>query len=148
MMQTDLFEEALTSAEDALRFIYAGRAKFTVVSCKTGQRFTYKVDSPRDGSKSNKRFVRVLSGPDNDNDYIYIGFLVANEPGKMIAGKKGCPGHKGYSALLWVVKQLAAGHMPKDLEFYHAGRCGACGRTLTVPESIRTGLGPVCAEKG
>jgi hypothetical protein len=27
----------------------------------------------------------------------------------------------------------------------HAGRCGRCGKTLTVPESKATGLGPDCA---
>lgn len=29
----------------------------------------------------------------------------------------------------------------------HEGRCGRCGRALTRPESIDTGLGPDCAEK-
>lgn len=27
------------------------------------------------------------------------------------------------------------------------GRCGICGRTLTDPESIERGIGPICAEK-
>jgi hypothetical protein len=31
-----------------------------------------------------------------------------------------------------------------DLEVWHEGRCGACGRRLTVPESIERGLGPEC----
>ena len=30
-------------------------------------------------------------------------------------------------------------------EFRHEGRCGRCGRALTVPESIDTGFGPHCA---
>ena len=33
------------------------------------------------------------------------------------------------------------------LLYYHEGRCGKCARTLTVPESIINGIGPVCAEK-
>lgn len=31
---------------------------------------------------------------------------------------------------------------------HHEGRCGKCGRRLTVPESIETGLGPECSGKG
>lgn len=33
------------------------------------------------------------------------------------------------------------------LLYYHEGRCGKCARTLTVPESIINGIGPVCAQK-
>jgi hypothetical protein len=35
--------------------------------------------------------------------------------------------------------------MHPELAVYHEGRCGACGRRLTTPESISSGLGPVCA---
>lgn len=28
------------------------------------------------------------------------------------------------------------------------GACGRCGRKLTVPGSIASGIGPTCAEKG
>ena len=31
-------------------------------------------------------------------------------------------------------------------DVYHSGTCSRCGRVLTTPESIRSGLGPVCAE--
>lgn len=34
-----------------------------------------------------------------------------------------------------------------QLLYYHEGKCGACARKLTVPESIINGIGPVCAEK-
>lgn len=30
---------------------------------------------------------------------------------------------------------------------HEIGRCGICGRTLTDPESIENGIGPVCAER-
>jgi len=30
---------------------------------------------------------------------------------------------------------------------YHVGRCGSCQRTLTDPESISLGIGPVCLKK-
>ena len=30
---------------------------------------------------------------------------------------------------------------------YHVGKCGKCGKKLTTPESILTGLGPTCSNK-
>jgi rRNA maturation endonuclease Nob1 len=30
------------------------------------------------------------------------------------------------------------------MDVYHLGRCGKCGKALTEPESISTGLGPIC----
>lgn len=42
---------------------------------------------------------------------------------------------------------LQTGSLPEALTFQHSGRCGRCGRKLTVPSSIQTGLGPECAEK-
>jgi len=37
---------------------------------------------------------------------------------------------------------------PAPFEFWHAGRCGRCGRLLTDPVSISLGVGPKCAEIG
>lgn len=42
--------------------------------------------------------------------------------------------------LTWAGRQEPEGYVIK-----HAGRCGRCGRILTVPESIDLGLGPECA---
>jgi hypothetical protein len=32
------------------------------------------------------------------------------------------------------------------IEFWHEGSCGRCGRKLTVPSSIKTGMGPSCSK--
>lgn len=147
-MRNDLFETAITDPQDALRFVYAGRALFTITSRKTGTRFTFKVSAAHgERDKSKMRFVKVLNGPDNTSSYLYLGYVKTNQPGEMFAGNKGRPDAASYKALSWTLKQLAAGRMPEDLEFLHAGKCGCCGRALTVPESIKTGLGPVCAGK-
>ena len=33
------------------------------------------------------------------------------------------------------------------VEIWHEGKCGKCGRPLTVPSSIENGLGPSCLKK-
>ena len=40
-------------------------------------------------------------------------------------------------------KALSAGSM-RGFEIWHEGKCGRCGRKLTVPESIACGFGPEC----
>ena len=44
----------------------------------------------------------------------------------------------------WFDANLQAGRVPEQLEVWHEGRCGRCGRALTVPESIERGIGPEC----
>ena len=45
----------------------------------------------------------------------------------------------------WFWRTLNGGTFPATFEFWHEGRCAACARRLTVPESIERGLGPECA---
>jgi hypothetical protein len=123
-------------------FALAGNAIFTLVSSKTGQRFTFKITTPPNGSDI--RFVGLLSGPDNTSDYRYLG--IVGSDGQFHLTKKSRAGWDAASvkAIAWFLT-----HSESTLvEFWHEGRCGRCGRRLTVPESIATGLGPVCASRG
>lgn len=47
----------------------------------------------------------------------------------------------------WFWANLARGTFPDTFEFWHEGRCAACARRLTVPQSIATGYGPDCSER-
>lgn len=47
----------------------------------------------------------------------------------------------------WFWRTLNGGTFPATFEFWHEGRCAACARRLTVPQSIATGFGPECAER-
>lgn len=44
-------------------------------------------------------------------------------------------------------KQVVAHNLLEELEVYHHGRCGRCGRKLTDPDSIVQGMGPECRKK-
>ena len=51
-------------------------------------------------------------------------------------------------AFNWCMRYLWAGKpLPEPARIFHMGRCGRCGRALTVPSSIESGLGPECAAK-
>ena len=48
----------------------------------------------------------------------------------------------------WFWRVLGSGRaFPAAFEFWHEGRCAACARRLTVPQSIATGFGPECAAR-
>ena len=136
---------ALESANDALRFMFGGNAVFTLRSEKTGTRFTYKI---RQKDETSPFFVSVLSGRNNERDYYYLGFIPRADRGTLIAGSKGLPGAKSFKALSWTLSQLSGARIPEKLSIFHEGRCCACGRKLTTPESILSGIGPECAKKG
>lgn len=151
----------ITDPQDALGYILAGNATLTLVSAKSGARFTYKVKKAKEergsafdfqaplDADTRPWFVSLLNGPDNVGDYAYLGILKATAPG-MIHTRKSCASERAPSfvAFDWAIRQLRAGRLPDALEVWHEGRCGRCGRRLTVPESVASGIGPECATKG
>ena len=137
------------SAQQALAFITAGRAHFTLVSKQTGKRYTYRVarPQPRDGEKAGTGplLAAVLYGQDNGSDYRYAGVVSpAGELRRTAKSKLNCDDPR-FAGLQWALGNMAAGRIPDQLEVWHEGRCGRCARRLTDPTSLAIGLGPECA---
>ncbi len=93
--------------------------------------------------------VSLLVGPDNENSYEWFAF----RKGKSISvwTKK----QSGFFIMFAVLlkKWMELDH-PDVFEFagqqwkaYPSRRCCICGRTLTTPESVERGIGPICVEK-
>jgi hypothetical protein len=133
---------ALLSKENILKFVFAGKAIFTVENPATGNRFTYKVRCVEndDGSQS-PFFVSVLTGPDNWDNYRYIGFVSLKDCKFRHGHKSGIgPDAPSVKAFRWFIDHIEDDRM----NVYHEGRCGKCARRLTVPSSIEIGFGPKC----
>lgn len=130
------------------RFVLAGRAYFTVIN-KKGDRKTYKITRADDCSDGELRwFAGVLTEPDNLSGYTYIGMMDPKSL-KVALTKKSNYGREDsvVKILQWaldVIMERAT--IPEGYSIVHAGKCARCGRQLTTPESISTGLGPKCAE--
>ena len=145
-------ESQFHSAEDALAFIMAGNSTVTLVSKKTGTRFTYRVRVAKSetDAQTDLYFVGLLRGPNNENDYAYLGRIAK---GRVYIGRKvpkpGDVGRDAPSAIAfdYAWQHLERGRIPDMLEIWHEGRCGRCNRKLTVPASIAAGIGPECAQK-
>lgn len=140
--------------ENPKKFILGGKAYFTVESTKTGNHFTFKVDKIPDSD--NGFFVSVCIEYDK---YSYIGNLYSGKnpndftfrPRKKIVKtmNKGS-GIAEYPKSILTFQYIVDNHMIKNckplINFYHHCKCAKCGRTLTTPESIKNGFGPVCIE--
>jgi hypothetical protein len=138
----------LTDPSDIHNFVFGGKATFTLVSSITGNHLTFKVSKAKDGGTSGPFFVAAMTGPDNELSYSYLGHLWKNDRGfQLIPGKKTKVSKDAKVRLVfeWFLKRLKANAgMPDGGEFWHEGKCGKCGRKLTVPLSIERGLGPIC----
>jgi hypothetical protein len=127
---------------NTLTFALAGNATFTVTSIATGRRFTFKVRKP---SATSPHFVSVMTGSDNENDFTFLGTIF--DGANFVHGRKSSisPEADSAKAFAWFWRNVA--NLPAAVTVHHEGKCCRCGRKLTVPESIESGIGPECAGK-
>lgn len=133
--------------EQILTFMSAGNAIFTIKSVRTGEHFTYKI---RFAPQGLAKLAYLAVGHD---EWMYVGvFTDAREwsPTGQPAGLRLTKGSHftdtapSVRALRWFLE-----HVDSPLvEFRHAGFCGRCGRLLTHPDSIDSGMGPECSRRG
>jgi hypothetical protein len=89
----------------------------------------------------------VRDDADGIGSYSYLGTI--NREGVFWHGRKSMVPEDDFktTAARWLFNQLANNNLPDTCQLWHEGRCGRCGRRLTVPESIASGIGPECAAK-
>jgi len=158
-METDLETGTavrMTDPEAIRKFVLAGNAYFTLTSLKTGVRYTYRVSKAKPNPNYRQLFptyfVSVLTGSDNVGSYTYAGLLQDLAVGwglRQTRGSKVSSQAPSYKAIEWFLGRLLNRKgWEMGVSFCHAGKCGRCGRLLTVPSSVEAGLGPECAGKG
>lgn len=124
-------------------FLKAGHAIFTVQNTATGNRFTFRVSKCKD---KNIWFVSVLAGPDNGHAYSYLGAIFGSEFRHTAKARVG-EDAPSFRTFAWLNSYLhGPNELPAQVTINHEGRCGRCGRRLTVPESIQSGFGPECIQ--
>lgn len=136
----------IETVAQAKAFLLAGNATATLLNPQTGNRFTFKiVKGKKDGAP---HFVKVLTGPSNESDFEYLGCIFPDGRFVVTSRSRISKDAPSARAFAWTWVRVYAGEAIGPAEVWHEGRCGKCGRKLTVPESIKTGLGPICAAGG
>lgn len=115
----------------------------TINNPATGNHRTFKVSTVQNKNSGlyGKRIVALLSGPNNEHDYVGFGFVTDQGDIKIWKKKSGNKIWHTYRDMLLNPSKW----MDKGVEYMVEGHCRMCNRTLTVPESIESGIGPVCA---
>ena len=175
------FAGQLVGKDAIVTYVFGGFARFTVVSQKTGTRYTYRLALPKDSKCKNcgeplghgarecakcglklqyptadpKRgpfFLKVLTGPDNEASYEFVGTVRRDANGIATYGHSAksriSADAPSVRAAKWFLDQLSPFQPESSVaqaEVFHDGTCCRCGRALTVPESVASGIGPICA---
>ncbi len=149
----------ITSPQDQFRFTFAGKAVFTIVDTRSTERITFKIRRKKntDNTYENIWWISAQEG----KRYKFAGtvFGIPGQGGFYSFGKnnKFAKASRVISYLRALLEKLGVTlirgkvipvvGLPAFIEFWHEGICGCCGKALTVPLSIRNGLGPVCAAR-
>lgn len=138
--------KAKLESSQVASFILGGKSIFTVRNVVTGNRFTYKLTRKKSLKEGDDDvvFVKVLSRPDNNSDYTFIGTIFGGTTYKHSAKSQFGADTMSSKAIDWLVRNSKS--LPENIEVWHEGKCGRCGRKLTVPESIQSGFGPECSQ--
>lgn len=107
--------------------------------------YVFRIRTAGERSKlAGKRIVAFQNGPDNENDFEGFAFLDGTE---IRAWRRYQGGATEAMAKLLIATLLNENTDPA-WEVLSAGTCICCNRKLTTPESIQTGIGPVCGDRG
>lgn len=144
----------LCDAKDILEYIHCKKqAIFTLVSGKTGMRYTYRVE--RDNKGRPTYILSLLTGDDNIASYTRIGRIYPNGYNQnsetddvyMFSQKNygsSMPKSEKAAVLLLTEPEL---YLKLGGEFWAPARCRVCGRLLTTPGAIAEGIGHKCKAK-
>jgi hypothetical protein len=103
------------------KFALAGNATFTVTSRRTG----------------------VMRGPDNETNYTFLGTIFNGTDYRHGRRSMIAPDAPSAVAFAWIWAHIND-DLSQAVDIHHAGKCCRCGRKLTVPSSIESGIGPEC----
>lgn len=124
--------------------------KVTVLNTVTGNHRTFKISTVhKEGhALEGKRIVALLAGPNNTLDYEGFAFVAENGSVRVWSKKRGDIKDGRYVETEWekFADLLTRPHYwsERGVEYMASLACRRCGRPLTHPESIASGIGPIC----
>jgi hypothetical protein len=123
---------------------------YTIQNRTTGKYRTVRVKTQKPDASfaPGQRVIGLLTGGDNTASYTGFGFVT--DAGITVWGKKRGDGvtrsaWEWYAAMVWgLAVDGGSSEFAEQYSILLSGECVRCNRTLTTPESILAGIGPVC----
>jgi hypothetical protein len=144
------------TGSDLTNFIFAGNATFTILNETTKNRFTFRIrkagyGTPTFDEKTGIFYVSVLTGSDNNSSYSFLGtyFGGTRKIYRHSYKSKIGAGAVSNKVMEWFIDSYLKNPTSfPSIKVFHEGKCGRCGKKLTTPDSIKSGLGPKCITMG
>ena len=113
----------------------------TVENTARGTHRTFRIKTQKEDAKfaPGERILSLLTGPDNTTSYTQIAFV--KEDGRIILWRRYQT--EQYERLIRVLLEPDY-YQSIGFAYHYEGHCRRCNRLLTTPESLRSGIGPVC----
>lgn len=116
--------------------ILTHNGEITLKNPATNKHRTFRIKTVRKGKYKGQRKLYMLIGPDNNSNYLCLGFIKNNGTFHFWNDYKGTLYERTANCLLEIEK--------RGLIASFATKCRVCNKKLTTPESIETGIGPIC----
>jgi len=117
----------------------------TLTNPATQGRRTFRIKTQSEDSHfaPGERIVSLLTGPENTTDYTGFGFVKPDGRIKVWRKRRGGV-YETYARMLECLPGLIESGR---LQVNYEGHCRRCNRLLTTPESVQSGIGPICATR-
>ena len=135
----------MTVATQVVESIVSHNGKITVSNPESGNHRTFRVNTQKDDARfaPGERIVGLLNGPNNESDYQSFGFVKPD--GRINVWRK----FQGTMFERYARMLMNLEHETEKfgLVVQWSATCRRCNRELTTPESIASGIGPICRDK-
>lgn len=139
----------MSQPEITAEFLTAGNARFLVTN-REGTQYTFRIK--RWESKKTGRIFFFVDAQERSQgmEFVKMGTM---DPDTFVFSHGGdraqiSADHTAVKVFEWAVDMIFGEYdLPEGYNIKHCGTCGACGRPLSVEESVIRGIGPVCYGK-
>lgn len=133
----------LVGKEAIWNYIKGGHGVVTLES-PSGKHYTYCFKKPKSPDKFDAvtLFAYCLEGK---HQYNYVG-MVTRKGFRHTTNSEYDEDSEQFKGARYII-YMAAKDFETPMKLYHEGVCSCCGRQLTKPESIISGIGPICARQ-
>ena len=138
------FSHKLEGSARIRNYIFGGRGVVTLKS-PSGIHHSYVFKRPKNEDQFPDDVIFVYALHDNSKLF-YVG-MVENNQFRLTRSSRFLPDTEIVRGARYIMKMAFYDNLDTPMELYHEGVCSICGRPLTNPKSIQTGIGPRCRRR-